>query len=215
MKNVPEDAINRFVRACREAAAQGLARCSSGNLSMRVDGELMLIKASRRWMSRMTPDDVSLCLVSDGSLVEGPKPSVEIGFHAGVLRARPDANVVLHFQSPCATALACRRAEDINYFVIPEMPFYIGHVARVPFLPPGSIELARAVTEAMLTHDMAMMVNHGQVTAARDADHAIQNAVVFELACTIILLGGNDVMPLPGKDIEALLDLRRSAGAQA
>lgn len=47
---------------------------------------------------------------------------------------------------PCATALACREDDDVNYFVIPEIPFYIGHIARVPYLAPGSSELSEVLT---------------------------------------------------------------------
>lgn len=213
MKNISKETVDCFVRACQQAADCGLMRCSSGNLSMRVDGDLLLVKASRSWMARVGPDDVSLCAISDGSLLEGRKPSVEIGFHAGIHKARSDVNVVLHFQTPCATSLACQKAENINYFVIPEIPFYVGHVARVPYLPPGSRDLARAVTEAMLTHDMVVMGNHGQVTVARDADHAVQNAVFFELACEIILRSASKAAPLPEKAVQALLKLRQSASA--
>jgi len=211
MQNVPREIVDRFVRACHQATGCGLMRCSSGNLSMRVDGERLLVKASRSWMARAGADDVSLCRIADGSLLEGRKPSVEIGFHAGILRTRCDANVVMHFQTPCATALACRKTDSINYFVIPEIPFYIGPVARVPYLPPGSEELARAVTEAMRDHDMVVMANHGQVTVAHDVDHAIQNAVFFELACEIILRAGADLLPLPESEARELLRLRQSA----
>jgi ribulose-5-phosphate 4-epimerase/fuculose-1-phosphate aldolase len=213
MKSVSKEIVDCFVRACREAAGCGLMRCSSGNLSMRVDGDRLLVKASRSWMARVTPDDVSLCRLSDGALLEGRTPSVEIGFHSGILRARPDVNVVMHFQSPCATALACHRPESIDYFVIPEIPLYVGPVARVPYLPPGSPELARAVTDAMGTHDMVVMGNHGLVTVAGDVDHAIQNAMFFELASEIILRSGDRAVPLPGKDAQAFLELRHSAHA--
>jgi ribulose-5-phosphate 4-epimerase/fuculose-1-phosphate aldolase len=215
MKNVSQETVDSFVRACQQAAGCGLVRCSSGNLSMRVDGDRLLVKASRTWMARMVPGDVSLCTIADGSLLEGRKPSVEIGFHAGILKARSDVNVVMHFQTPCATALACRKSGKINYFVIPEIPFYVGQVARVPYLPPGSKELARAVTEAMRNLDMVVMGNHGQVTVARDVDHAVQNAVFFELACEIILRAGSDLQPLPEKEVQALLQLRQSANAGA
>jgi ribulose-5-phosphate 4-epimerase/fuculose-1-phosphate aldolase len=57
------------------------------------------------------------------------------------------------------------------------------------------------------------MDHHGLVTVARDADHAIQNAVFFELACEIILRSGNKAVPLPDKDVQALLKARQSAGA--
>jgi ribulose-5-phosphate 4-epimerase/fuculose-1-phosphate aldolase len=214
MKNVSETLINSFLQACRRAADGGLVRCSSGNLSMRVDAERLIVKASRSWMTRVGPEDISLCMIADGTLLEGPKPSAEIGFHAGILKARPDVNVVLHFQTPGATALACRKPGNINYFVIPEIPFYVGHIARVPYLPPGSTELARAVTEAIRNHDMVVLENHGQVTVAHDVDHAIQNAMFFELASEIILRSGNEVIPLPEKETLALLELKQSTNAR-
>jgi len=211
MKNVSEKIVGCFVQACHRVASHGLMRCSSGNLSQRIDDDRFLVTSSRSWIAKISPDDISLCLISDGSLLEGGKPTVEIGFHAGILKARPDVNVVMHFQTPFATTQACQKSADINYFVIPEIPFYIGHVARIPYLLPGSEELAQAVTVAMRDHDMVVMDNHGQVTVARDVDHAIQNAEFFELASEIILRSGNKVMPLPEKEVNALLELRQGA----
>ena len=71
MEHVAQEMVEAFVRACHQAAACGLMRCSSGNFSMRVDGGRLLVKASRSWMARVTPADVSLCAISDGSLIEG------------------------------------------------------------------------------------------------------------------------------------------------
>jgi len=36
-----------FIQACHEAAARGLLRCSSGNLSWRLDAERMLVTRTR------------------------------------------------------------------------------------------------------------------------------------------------------------------------
>lgn len=209
-----KETIDSFVNSCREAASSGLMLCSSGNMSMRLDDERMLVKASRSWMAKMTADDVSVCTINDGTLLEGRKPSVEIEFHAGILKTREDVNIVLHFQTPCATALACQAPDSINYFVIPEIPFYVGHIARVPYLAPGSSDLAKVVTEAMMTHDMAVMDHHGMVTVARDAEHAIQNAVFFELACEIILRSADKALPLSEEAVQSLLHARQSAGGK-
>ncbi len=203
--------IGKFVQACREAGRRGLVRASSGNLSLRIPGGRMLVTASRSWLGRLTAMDVSVCRISDGAPLAGCPPSVESAFHAGIFQARPDIHVVLHFQTPCATALACRAAPPRNYFVIPEIPFYIGPVAAVPYLPPGSPALARAVIAAMRGHNLAMLANHGQVTAACDLDHALQNAEFFELACEIILRGGKQVRPLPKKAAQALQAAARPA----
>jgi len=207
MNAVSETLMDEFVRACRRTAGYGLVRCSSGNLSMRIDGGRMLVTASRSWMERVTADDAAVCRIADGSLLDGRKPSVEIGFHAGVLRARPDVNAVLHFQSPFATALACQ-PDAVDYDVIPEIPYYIGVVARIPYITPGSSELARAVTDALCDHDLVVMGNHGQTTVARDADHAIQNAVFFELACEIVLRSGGAAAPLADAAVAELRAMR-------
>ena len=152
-----------------------------------------------------------MCRIADGGILDGPKPTVEIAFHAGILRARPDIDVVMHFQTPYATALACREMDATDYFVIPEIPFYIGHVARVPYLLPGSKDLADAVTAAMQDHDLVIMSNHGMVTGATDYAHAIQNAEFFELACEIITHGGTKLKPLSQEDGDRLLELRQEA----
>jgi ribulose-5-phosphate 4-epimerase/fuculose-1-phosphate aldolase len=186
-------------------------RCSSGNLSWRVDAEHMLVTATRSWASRLTAGDVVLMRIADGAVLEGREPTIEVAFHAGILRARSDIDVVMHFQTTYATMLACQDAARINYFVIPEIPVYIGPIGHVPFLTPGSQELAEAVIEAMGDHDLAIMANHGQVTVARDLDGAIQNAEFFELACRTIVQSGDAIRPLAPDAVRALLAMRAKA----
>lgn len=204
MEVTMEEKMKCFAAACRRAGAMGLARCSSGNLSWRIGGDLMFAKPSRVWMSDLRNDQVSVCRISDGAHLSGPKPTVEIRFHSGVLRARSDVNVVFHFQTSFATTLACSK-QEANYFVIPEIPIYIGKIAVVPFLAPGSEELALSVIKALTDHDLAMMRNHGQVTVGRDFEHAIQNAVFFELACEILYRAGANAEPLTPEAVAPLL----------
>ena len=92
MTDVPERVLEEFVEACHRAAGRGLMRCSSGNLSWRVDGDRLLASSSRSWMEDISPAEVSVCRISDGALLEGNKPTIEIGFHAGILRTRPDGH---------------------------------------------------------------------------------------------------------------------------
>lgn len=210
MTRIPNEVLDRFVEACHDADRRSLLRCSCGNLSQRFDRERMLITATGTWMGKLTREHVVVCRIDDGTVLRGTKPSSEVGFHTGILKARPDVNVVLHFQTPYATALACRAPEEVNYAVIPEIPFYVGPVARVPYHLPGSPELASAVTEAMRAHDMVLMANHGQVTVARDLDQAIQNAEFFELACQVVVINGPALTPLSPEAIEQIRALREA-----
>ncbi len=205
MTHISDAVLNAFIQACHEASRQGLVRCSSGNLSVRAGEDLMVVSASRSWLERITPEQVTVCRIADGQTLEGPPPTVEIGFHAGILRLRPEVNVVLHYQTPAATTLACMPPEKINFAVIPEIPFYMGPVGIIPYLMPGTPELASAVIQTMTRHNIALMRNHGQITVAKDYDHAIQNGVFMELAAKIILTAGDRLQPLPEASVTKLI----------
>jgi ribulose-5-phosphate 4-epimerase/fuculose-1-phosphate aldolase len=129
---------------------------------MRLDEECFLVTATGSWMSNLTRDQVAVCSIENGNSLNDKKPSSETGFHAGILRSRPDVNVVLHFQTPCATTVACQAADHIDFSLIPEVPFYI--IRGAGSSSPG--QAGAAVTQAMAAHDMVLLSNHGQVTAA-------------------------------------------------
>lgn len=195
--------MDQFVQACHKVGRYQLSQCSSGNLSWRVGPDRLLIKSSRSWMAEVMPDQVSVCRIRDGKVMNGVVPSVEIGFHSGVLRERPDMNVVLHFQTPYATVLACRKGRE-NFAVIPEIPYYIGEIAYAPFRMPGTKALAKVVIQALKHHDLTFLRNHGQVVVGRTFNEVIQKAVFFELACRILVLNGSRSTRLSPRDIRNL-----------
>lgn len=196
--------LDEFILACHRVAAHGLLRCSSGNLSWRLPDHKVAISARGSWLGELEKDQIAICRIDDGELLEGVPPSVESGMHLGVYAARTDAQCVLHFQSPCATTLCCRGPEEIDFFVIPEVPYYIGPIGIVEYITPGTPELARAVAQKIKGHDLLLLKNHGQVVMGKDFDDTIQKAAFFELACEVILRGGREVHPLSPADQEAL-----------
>jgi len=182
-----KERIEEFVRACHRAGEYGLLRYSSGNMSCRLDDELVAVSARRAWLGEITPEQVAVCSLTDGRSVNNVELTAESGFHLGILRSRSDINVVLHFQSPYATAIACGRQIGCNFNVIPELPIYVGEVAVVGYSPPGTKELAEDTIAAIKKHDLAILQNHGQVVVGKDFDDTIQKAGFFELACEILL----------------------------
>ncbi len=117
MMHVSGKYLEEFVAACHRVASYGLVRSSSGNLSWRVSEEHMLITATRSWMGELTREQIAICRISDGAVLNEKKPSAGNGFHFGILHERSDVNVVLHFQSPYVTAIACS-GRDYNNFSI-------------------------------------------------------------------------------------------------
>ena len=212
MREMTQDELDRFVDACHRAGAYGLAPYSSGNMSWRLGEDHMAVTASGSWLGELRPDHVAVCRLADGTTANGVKPTCEARFHQGALLARPDVNVVLHFQSPAATAVACMKRPALDFNVIVEVPYYIGEPAWVDYHAPGSPELADAVIRAMRGHDLAILKNHGQVTVGASFDDAIQRAGFFELACGI-LISGRTVSSIPPAAVDALREAARGKGS--
>lgn len=195
--------IKEFVQAAHKVAYYGLVKCSSGNLSARLDDNLIALSASRTWLAELTEEQVTICDIHTGKCLNDKQPTIESTFHLGILKSKPRTNVVLHFQSPYATAICCGKPQDYNYNIIIEVPFYIGTPGIVDYLPAGSNELAKAVIEKAEQHNMIIMKNHGLTTFGKDYDDTIQRAVFFELACQILIYQNNP-QPLTLSAVEAL-----------
>ena len=198
--------VARFIEAAHRAGRERLMLCSSGNLSWRIDGDRALVSGSGSWVPNLKPENVALCRISDGCRLDGPKPSMEIGFHLGVMRHRPEVQVVLHFQSEYATVVSCMKEKPANFNVTAEIPCYLGReIPVIPYYRPGSPELAAAVVDALSAHDCALLSKHGQVVCGKSFDDAFQKAVFFEMACRIIVLAGcNNYVPLTDPEMDDL-----------
>ncbi len=188
--------IEEFIRQAHRVGDAGLTVCSSGNLSWRI-GEEALVSGTGSWVPSLPKEKVAQVKIATGETLNGVKPSMESGFHLGVLRERPDVNVVLHFQSPCATAVSCMKQKPENFNVTAEVPCHVGReIPIIPYFRPGSPELAAAVIAAMKEHNSILLTNHGQVVCGKDFDQAFERAMFFEMACRIIILteGKYDVL---------------------
>lgn len=201
---VTSESINQFVEMARRVGQAGLTVCSSGNLSVRHEEEV-LISGTGSWVPELTADRVSVCRLSDGEVLNGIRPSIESVFHMGVMREREDVGCVLHFQSPYATAVACMKNRPTNFNFTAECPLHVGEeIPMIPYYRPGSPELAKAVVEAMREHNSVMLLKHGQVVCGKDFNQAFERAMFMEMACRIAIINGDNVDPLTPAEIKDL-----------
>ena len=182
-----QEFVQEYIRACRKGSELGLFRFNSGNLSLRVGENRLIIKTMGSSMGALAPEEVALCSIAGGEPLDGKTPSKEIGFHAGIMRVRGDAGSVFHFQSTYATAVSCMKETVQSFDIIPEIPHYIGSPAYVEYHLPGSHELALAVVDAARAHDMVILRNHGLVTVGKDLHDVLLKAGYFEMACEILI----------------------------
>ncbi len=200
--------IQEFIFYAHKVAQYGLVRCGSGNLSYRIDQDIMLITTSGAWLSELTEDTVMVCILNDESPLEKKQPSIEIGIHRKILQKRKECNVVLHCQSLFATALACSADPNKNVAIIPEIPYYIGKPAVLPYADPGSEKLASAVADVIDDHELIVLKNHGQIAIGKDFNETLQRAVYFEFAAEILVRGGSNLDTLSPDALEYLYNAR-------
>lgn len=200
-----EKLIADFAGYARKVGQAGLTVCSSGNLSLR-HGDIVLVSGTGSWLPELTPDRVAVVDFATGTTLNGVKPSMESGFHLGVMQSRPDeVKCVLHFQSPYATAVACMKHRPDNFNFTAECPIHVGrHIPMIPYFRPGSPELASHVIAAMKEYDSVMLLKHGQVVCGKDFNQAFERAMFFEMACRIAVLNGANTDPLTHDEIRDL-----------
>jgi L-ribulose-5-phosphate 4-epimerase len=166
-------------------AAGGLVLGAAGNASARAD-DLVAVSPSRLWYDTLRPEDV--CLVEpDGTLVEGPTPSVELPMHLAVLAARHDVGAVVHTHSPYATALSAV-VDEIPVVEPGQAALVGGAVPVAPPAPSGEAALGEAVVAVAGKRWAAVVRDHGPVCFGRDLDGALACAFAVEENARILAL---------------------------
>ena len=185
-------AIPALISAGRRVGAKQLTWGTAGNISARVPGGFVITASGAR-LDELTPDSLITCSL-EGALPAGC--SVESGLHRGVYLARPDVNAVLHSSAFHTTLVACS-AIELETAASTDTEFYLRRLARLPFLPPGSPELAQAVADAAAEHDVMLLANHGSVAIAAGVDAAVNVTEALELMCRMLVARAQGFPLLP------------------
>ncbi|HHK67158.1 MAG TPA: class II aldolase/adducin family protein [Candidatus Acetothermia bacterium] len=168
----------RIAKVARAMADAGLARGSSGNVSVRF-GDRILITASGIPYEDLKEAQI-LEINLDGNKHSGEgEPSSEWRMHAEIYRRREDVGAIVHTHSPYATAAA------ISLRTLP----IVHDEGRILFgegIPvsdhalPGTWELARAVADALGDRSAALIARHGAVAVGRTSEEALMRAEKIE-----------------------------------
>ncbi|HEY0331553.1 MAG TPA: class II aldolase/adducin family protein [Rhodopseudomonas sp.] len=166
-----------IVRTCREMNAKRLNQGTSGNLSCRIDGG-MLITPSGIAYDRMAAQDVVEMSI-DGRCHRDRTPSSEWRFHRDILAARPDVNVVLHSHSIYATSLA------IHQRPIPAVHYMVAvgggvDIRCAPYACFGTQRLSDHVLAALQGRMACLLAHHGLIVLATSLEQAMWRLIEVE-----------------------------------
>jgi L-fuculose-phosphate aldolase len=162
----------------------GLILAGEGNLSARIDGGGFLITPRGRDKGRLEPAD--LVVVPRWPDEAPPAASSEVQLHGAVYRLRPEVAAVVHAHPVAVQGLSrAGRAPDCS--LLTEGALLLGAVARVPALPPGSLELADATAHALAHAPACVLERHGAVTVGGTVDQALWRMLVLERLSALTL----------------------------
>ncbi|MDR6868145.1 ribulose-5-phosphate 4-epimerase/fuculose-1-phosphate aldolase [Microbacterium resistens] len=194
------------IRAARSLFDRGLTHGSTGNISVRGEGGI-LVTPTGSSLGTVTVDELSL-IDETGRHLSGPAPSKEAFLHAAVLRARPDSQAVVHTHSTHAAAVSCLADLDPSDALPPLTAYFAMRIGRLPLLPyhaPGDDALETLAERTARDNVALLLSNHGPVVAGATLSSAMDALEELEeTAKLFLLLRGTATRPLTPAQVDAL-----------
>jgi L-fuculose-phosphate aldolase len=178
---VADATADGLVALGRRVVAAGLVVVSGGNLAALLPERDAIVVTPRGW-ALDDLDAADLATVGlDGRHVSGASaPTTELALHLAALRARPDAVVSLHLHPPMASLLHAAGLPIRR--ITTDHAYYLRRLGAVPFIQPGSDQLAEAVAAELARADIVLLQHHGCVVVADSFDLGFSRAVNLEAA---------------------------------
>jgi L-fuculose-phosphate aldolase len=140
---------------------------ADGNISIRMDGNRLLVTPSGRCKGRLDPEDLVVTDLDGRKLYGKWEPSSEIVMHLVAFRERPDVRAVVHAHPPYATGFAVAGV-PLDKPLISEVVLTLGTIPLAEYGTPTTPELAGAVEPYVRGHDAILLANHGAMSLGPD-----------------------------------------------
>ena len=166
-----------IIETCLEMNRSGLNQGTSGNVSHRIDGGMLITPTSLPY-DEMQPEDI-VEMAWDATYVGRRRPSSEWRFHRDILMNRPDVNVVLHTHSVYSTTLAVhgRGIPAFHYMVAVAG----GTTVRCsPYACFGTQELSDHALTALQDRTACLLGHHGLIVLGETFAKTLWRAVEME-----------------------------------
>ncbi|MCU0363281.1 MAG: class II aldolase/adducin family protein [Bacteroidales bacterium] len=171
----------------RRLYRQQLTTTSGGNISCRLNDEIIALTPSATDKGRMNWKEVALIGITGENHSQGLRPSIESEMHLAVYRKHPGVNAIVHAHPLFATAFTAMKCK-IETNLTAEACAILGEPVFVPYALMGSAELAEAVSENLFQNGILLLENHGIVAAGQSLLQAFDRLEVLENAARMTFI---------------------------
>ncbi|CAM5647641.1 aldolase [Streptomyces spiroverticillatus] len=199
-------AWRELVDTARRSVADGLVVGTSGNVSVRVGEDLVLVTPSGVPYDRLTPDDVTGVDPSGRRVLGGLAPTSELPLHLAVY-ADTDARAIVHTHAVHATAVSTLvdRLPLVHYMAAA----LGGQIRTAAYATYGTKELAENVRLALRDRTGCLLRNHGTLTYGATLSQAYDRTAQLEWMCRVWLTASS----VPGLSPSLLSETELAAAA--
>ena len=200
--------VRDFMLVCRRLADRMYVTSQGGNLSYKLEDNLILISPTCVCKSEISEMDV-VFIDLEGKTVEGErKPTGEVPMYLNFYRDRPDINSVIHCHPPYTNTFAILKGT--NWLMRPVFRSRGAYVGRVRVVPPGAPQtprLADNFAPFVKKYNAFLMENHGlTILSPADILRTMQLVEILEISSISILqaLAVGEVKELSREDVQNL-----------
>ncbi|MCX4785879.1 class II aldolase/adducin family protein [Streptomyces sp. NBC_01221] len=178
-----EQAWEGVVATARRTAADGLVVGTSGNVSARVGGTVLVTPSGVPY-DRLGPEDAVGVDLAGNRIIGELAPTSELPLHLAVYR-NSDAAAVVHTHAVHATAVSTlvHEVPPVHYAAA-----MLGGPVRVAaYARYGTAELAENMLTALRDRTGCLLQNHGTLTYGARLDEAYDRTAQLEWLCRLWL----------------------------
>ena len=189
---------------------RGLTHGSTGNISVRLNGDDILVTPTGSSFGRLDPNQI-VKVTKDGEFIGSSSPTKELPLHQAFYETRSmKSGAVVHLHSTHSVALSMLPGINEDNVLPSYTPYSImllGKVKLLPFFVPGDPAMGEAIKGLAGKRSAVLLANHGPVVSSKDLESSVNAIEELEATAKLaLILKGADAKALDESQINSVVN---------
>ena len=189
---------------------RGLTHGSTGNISVRLNGDDILVTPTGSSFGRLDPNQI-VKVTKKGEIIGSSKPTKELPLHQAFYETRGmKSGAVVHLHSTHSVALSMLPGINEDNVLPSYTPYSImllGKVKLLPFFVPGDPAMGDAIKGLAGKRSAVLLANHGPVVSSKDLESSVNAIEELEATAKLaLILKGADAKALDESQINSVVN---------